>query len=96
MTIQDVPQDLRLKGAEKLRGRLREMLANPFMTPEQQAALVGRMRDIDAWERGESPKATQAPPKLPPMRSGLVQLPARTPTNHVVEVTEDLKVTDKA
>lgn len=111
ISIKQVPQDLRSKGAEKLRGHLREMLSNPFLPAEQRAVLESKLGDVAAWESGKAatasvaeapapePKmALKAPapaPELPPVRNALVQLPARQPQHHTIEITESLSVSEE-
>lgn len=86
ITINQVPQDLRSKAADKLRGKLREMLANPFIPADQRAVLEGQVKEVAAWEAGkatvaelpkapepaEEPKPVKTAP--PPIRNALVQL----------------------
>lgn len=109
LTIKDVPQELRTKGAAKLRGQIRDLLANPFIPKDQRAVLESKMNEVAAWEAGAAataaPVAPEEPqmalralaPELPPapVRNALVQLPLRQPQHHTIEVAESLTVNDE-
>jgi hypothetical protein len=52
LTYMDLSEHQRRTGASHAREKLRGLLANPFLTPEQLKALHTQMAQIDAWEAG--------------------------------------------
>lgn len=57
LTYRDIPADQRQKGAAEARTRIVTLLSNPFLTPEQRAALDEQRTRIDLWEKGALPEA---------------------------------------
>lgn len=53
LTVGDLTDEQRKEGADKARDRLRALLANPFITPEQVTQVHEKLLSIDRWERGE-------------------------------------------
>jgi hypothetical protein len=49
----DLPQDVRQEGAARVRQRIRQLLSNPFLTPQQTAVLHTQLNELSVWERGE-------------------------------------------
>jgi hypothetical protein len=48
----DLTPQQRRDGAKAARERLRQYMANPFLTPEQHEQLAAQMARIDQWEAG--------------------------------------------
>jgi hypothetical protein len=52
LTYLDLSPEQRKEGAKAAREQLRQAVANPFLSPEQQSALADRRDHIDKWEKG--------------------------------------------
>jgi hypothetical protein len=102
LTIRDIPQDVRSRGAERLRSKLRDLLSNPFLPEDQRKVLESKLSEVANWEKGNhrsepvAPPASLAAPSAlePGPRNALVQLP-RQPQHHSISLTEDLSVEEK-
>lgn len=55
MTYLDIPLEKRAKAAKEARAKVKALMANPFLTPEQGLVLKHELARIDKWERGERP-----------------------------------------
>ena len=49
----DLSPEQRTRAATQARGRIKTMLANPFLTPDQVAHLRREQEQIGKWERGQ-------------------------------------------
>lgn len=55
LTYLDLTPEQRALAASEARGRIKNLLANPFITPDQAEHLRLEMLRIGQWERGEVP-----------------------------------------
>lgn len=53
LTYLDLSPEQRKEGAKAAREQLRQAVANPFLSAEQQSALADRRDHIDKWEKGD-------------------------------------------
>lgn len=99
MSLKDLPQEVRARGAARSRKHLRSMLSNPFLTADQRALLNEQLRQVDVWEAGnlQHPQAEPEPEQglLPaPAVAALPPAEARKPQNHSIDLSESMTVTD--
>jgi hypothetical protein len=96
LTIHDVPQEVRTRGANRARNQLRELIANPHLTPEQRADLQARILYVSQWESGAvalPQKREDPPPSITELAEA--QVPPRNPQHHSIEVSESIQVDEK-
>jgi hypothetical protein len=86
LTYLDLTPDQRQEGARAAREQVRKLMANPFLTADQQKILSDRVMHIDKWENGQL--EVGAPPTagaLPP-----VIVMARTVEDLATQLEKDL------
>lgn len=59
ITYLDLTPEQRREGAARARARLKTLLANPSLTPDQRAALRSRLDELRMWEAGELHKSRE-------------------------------------
>ncbi len=88
----DLTPEQRHEGAKAARERVRQLLANPFLSQDQRQILADRLSHIDAWERCQ----LHAPASAPMQVEMIQDLPevesVRTPVQHTVSVSDDVEV----
>ena len=67
LTYLDLTPEQRREGAKIVKGRLKGALSQPGLDADQRAQLVGQMKHIARWEKGQLPLA--ATPADPPPES---------------------------
>jgi hypothetical protein len=55
LTYLDLSPEQRARAASEARGRIKTLLANPFLTPDQAEHLRKEQLRLGQWERGELP-----------------------------------------
>lgn len=78
LTLYDVPDSIRVKGAANARKQIQQLLANPQLTAEQRKELQAQLRWTGNWERLNIKEV----------------LPQKPSENHSVELVESLAVTE--
>jgi hypothetical protein len=79
LTIYDVPDHVRQKGAATAKANTLQLLSNPHISPEYRAELLTRLSWASKWENLKVGEVLPPPP------------PGRTPVNHEISLVEQLE-----
>jgi len=82
LTIYDVPDAVRAKGAAESRKRILQMLMNPYLSQSQRDELQQQLQMVSRWENLDLEDVIKRQP----------QVEAPKGTDHSVEISESLSV----
>ncbi len=69
-TYLDIDPEVRHKAAKDAKERMRGMMMDPSLTPEQRVLLEERVRHLASWEAGELPVLSAESPEVTTTEDG--------------------------